>query len=68
MFRITQNPLSGRLIQCMAKNYRNGSIVSVDMDVVGVMAACCHNTGLVHVNRHERIIHVIFNQALYKAP
>ena len=29
---------------------------------------CCHNTDLVHVNGHDRIILVIFSQALYKAP
>ena len=34
MFRIT-----GSLVQCLAKNYKNDSIVSVDMDKVGVMAA-----------------------------
>ena len=39
MFRITRDPSSGRSIQCLVRNYRNGSIVSVDMDVVGVMAA-----------------------------
>ena len=39
MFRITRDPSSGNFIQCLAKNYSNGSIVSVDMDVVGVMAA-----------------------------
>jgi len=39
MFRITEDPSSGRLVQCLAKNYKNYSIVSVDMDVVGVMAA-----------------------------
>ena len=27
------------LVQCLAKNYKNGSIVSVDMDAAGVMAA-----------------------------
>ena len=37
MFRITEDPSSGNLIQYLAKN--NGSIVSVDTDVVGVMAA-----------------------------
>ena len=40
MFRITEDPSSGSLVQCWAKNYKNGSIVSVDMDRVGVMAAC----------------------------
>jgi len=39
MFRITEDPSSGSLVQCLAKNYKNDSIVSVDMDVVGVMAA-----------------------------
>jgi len=38
MFRITDDPSSGRLLQCLAKNYKNDSIVSVDMDKVGVMA------------------------------
>ena len=28
---------------------------------------CCHNTDLVHVNGHDRIILVIFSQALYKS-
>ena len=39
MFRITEDPSSGSLVQCLAKNYKNDSIVSVDMDVIGVMAA-----------------------------
>ena len=39
MFRITEYPSSGSLVQCWAKNYKNDSIVSVDMDRVGVMAA-----------------------------
>jgi len=113
MFRITEDPLSGRLVQCLAKNYENDSIVSVDMDKVGVMAtysdslclSVCvcvcvcsalymkamsaviysalhthararaqpvriffHNNELVHVNGHDRIILVIFSQALYKSP
>jgi len=37
MFRITEDPSSGSLIQCLVKNYNNDSIVSVDMDKVGVM-------------------------------
>jgi len=64
MFRITEDPSSGSLVQCLAKNYKNDSIVSVDMDKVGI---CCHNTDLVHVNGHDRIILVIFSQALYKS-
>jgi len=39
MFRITDDPSSGSLIQCLAKNYKNDSIVSVDMDKVDIMAA-----------------------------
>jgi len=39
MFRITEDPPSGSPVQCLAKNYKNDSIVSVDMDKVGVMAA-----------------------------
>ena len=35
------DPPSERLVQCLAKNYKNDSIVSVDMDKVGVMAAYC---------------------------
>ena len=42
MFRFTENPSSGSLVQCLAKNYKNDSIVSVDMDMVGVMAAYCN--------------------------
>jgi len=39
MFWITEDPSSGSLLQCLAKNYKNDSIVSIDMDKVGVMAA-----------------------------
>ena len=39
MFRITEDPSSGSLVQCLAKNYKYGSIVSVDMYKVGIMAA-----------------------------
>ena len=50
MFRITEGPSSGSIVQCLAKNYNNDSI------------------DLAHVNGHDRIILVIFSQALYKAP
>jgi len=40
MFRITEDPSSGSLVQCLVKNYKNDSIVSVDMDKFGVVAAC----------------------------
>ena len=39
MFRITEDPSSGSLVQCLAKSYKNDSIVSVDIGRVGVMAA-----------------------------
>ena len=39
MFRITEDASSGSLVQCLAKNYKYDSIVSVDMDKVGFMAA-----------------------------
>ena len=39
MFRITEDPSSGSLVQCLAKDYKNDSIVSVDKDMVGVMTA-----------------------------
>jgi len=39
MFRITEDPSSENLVQCLAKNYKNDSIASVDMNNVGVMAA-----------------------------
>ena len=59
MFRITEDPSSGTLVQCLTKNYKDDAIVSVDMDKVGV---------LVHVKEHDRIILLIFSQALYKGP
>jgi hypothetical protein len=39
MFRITEDPSSGSLIQYLVKNYKYGSIAPVHTDVVGVMAA-----------------------------
>jgi len=36
MFRITEDPSSGSLLQCLAKNYKNDSIVSVNMGKFGV--------------------------------
>ena len=46
MFRITEDPTSGSLVRGLAKNYKNDSIVSVDMDKVGVMTTYSdpHNT------------------------
>jgi len=39
MFRLTEDPSSGSLVQCLAKSYKNDSIVFVDMEKVSVMAA-----------------------------
>ena len=39
MFRITEDPSSRSFVKCLVKNYKNGSISSVDMDVVSVMAS-----------------------------
>ena len=37
MFRVTGDPSSGSLVQCLAKNYKKHSIVPVDVDKVGVI-------------------------------
>ena len=55
MFRITDDPSSVSLVQCLAKNYKNDSILSVDMDNVSVMAAYAAIT-LQHVSDHRRSI------------
>jgi len=39
MFRIRRDPSTWSLVECLAKNYKNDSIVFIDMDKVGVMAA-----------------------------
>ena len=66
MFRITEDPSSGSLVQCLAKNYKNDSIVSVGMDKVGVMAAYCDLLCVCVGHCIGR--HFNFSQALYKAP
>ena len=58
MFRITEDPSSGSFVQCLVKNYKNGSIMSIDMDKVGVMAAYCDPlcVCVVHcIERHSEI-------------
>jgi len=42
MFRIAEDASSGSLVQCLAKNYEKDSIVSVDMDKVGVIYSELH--------------------------
>jgi len=54
MFRITEDPSSGSLVQCLAKNYKYGSILSVGMDKVGVMAAYTVNYTHTHTHTHTR--------------
>jgi len=39
MFRITEDPSSESLVQCLAKSYKNDSIMSTDMDKVDAMVA-----------------------------
>ena len=34
MFRITEDPSSWILVQCLAKNYKNDSILSIDVDKI----------------------------------
>jgi len=55
MFRITEDPSSRSLVQCLVKKYKDDSIVSVDMDNADMSTDT------------NRIILVIFSQALYKA-
>jgi len=61
MFRITEDPSSGSLVQCLATNYKNDSIVSIDMDKVGVMAAY---SDLFYVCA----VHYIYTQYIYSDP
>jgi len=61
MFRITEDPSSGSLVQCLVKNYKNNYIVSVDMDMVGVTTAYCDPLCVY-------VVHCVWSQALYKAP
>jgi len=44
MFWIPDDPSSGSLVQCMAKNYKDDSIMSVDMDKVGAFIYTEPNT------------------------
>jgi len=56
MFRITEDPSSGSLVQCLAKNYKNGSIVSVDMDKFGVMAAYSDRCACVYSSLYRKAL------------
>jgi len=50
MFRITEDSSSWSLVQCLAKNYKNDSIVSVDMEKVGVIAAYSYTVNYTHTH------------------
>ena len=54
MFRITEDLSSGSLVQCLAKNYKNDSIMSVGMDKVGVMVADSDPCVVHRIRRHSR--------------
>jgi len=42
MFRITEDPSLGSLVQCLAKNYKNDSIVSVDNPLCLCVVQCVY--------------------------
>jgi len=52
MFRITEDPSSGSLVQCLAKNYKNDSIVSVDMDVYLRCVVHCIGSAFIYSELH----------------
>jgi len=52
MFRLTEDPSLGSLVQCLAKYYKNDSIVSVDMDKVGIIYSELHTH--THARTHNR--------------
>jgi len=65
MFRITEDPSSGSLVQCLAKNYRNGSIVSVDMDMVGVSLFENSEFDAVQFSRYVYVPHEVWYRPKY---
>ena len=56
MFRITDDPSSGSLCTVLGQNYKNGSIVSVDMYVVGVMTALYENSASLYIELYTRTL------------
>jgi len=66
MFRITEGPSSGSLVQSLAKNYKKGKpFYTVNYTNAQRVRICCHNTDLVHASGHDRIILVIFSAFTY---
>ena len=60
MFRITEDPSSGSLLQCLAKITKFWQVVRVTIR--------CHNADYVHVNGHDRTILVILAKRCIKLP
>ena len=65
MFRITEDPSSGSLVQCLA---RNCALCVCSYTHVQRVRICCHNTDLVHVNGHNRTIIVILAKHCARLP
>jgi len=80
MFRITEDPSSGSLVQCLAKITRiilswpltwTWSVrvySSLNYTRAQRVKICCHNTDHVHVNRHDRTILIILTKHCMKLP
>jgi len=58
MFRITEDSSSGSLVQCLAKSYKKDSIVFVDMEKVGVMAAYSDRLCVCVATVYEDTLHI----------
>jgi len=56
MFQVTEDPSSGNLVQCLDKNYKNDSIVSVDMDKVGVNGIILRPVVLVFSSKYRKAL------------
>ena len=74
MFRITDDPSSGSLVQCLAKKITR-MILSCPLTWTGsvlwqriVTVVCVCVCSSLYWKAHDRFILVIFSQALYKAP
>jgi len=69
MFRITEDPSSGSLVQRLAKI----TIMVLPWPFTWTRCAqrvriCCHNTDHVHVNGHDRTIMVILDKHCIRLP
>jgi len=75
MFRITEDPSSGSLVQCLAK------IIKIALSCPLTVPPCtvnythahrvrirCHNTDHVHVNGHDTTVTVILTKHCIKFP